>query len=220
MTPQMNTDKHRSLRAFTLTELLVVAGVVALLIALRLPAMCRGKTPVQLLQCLSNCRQIGTATALYGSDNEDAFPFGNRISSGSQVTDPTGWPMQLLRYMGGYTNSQPKVCLCPSETGLASGWTFQLHYQGNRMLLSDTLSTESPIYHSQVRKPDMYWLITAKGPYDFISIKPGGLANPVLAAWNYGSGYPPYRRHSGGMSAAAAPTAITQPAPGLTMLFG
>ncbi len=132
MQPQMNADEHRSVTAFTFTELLVVIGLLALLVATQVPVLCRTKTPVQLTQCLSNCRQIGVATLAYREDNNDAYPYGNRVSSGWQVADPTGWPIQLLRYLGGYRNVQPQVYLCPSEKETASGWVFQLHYQANR----------------------------------------------------------------------------------------
>jgi prepilin-type processing-associated H-X9-DG protein len=194
--------------AFTLTELLLVIGILALLVALRLPALCRTKAPVRLAQCRSNCQQIGAATLLYRGENNDCFPYGNRVmgpgTGAGSVVDPTGWPMQLLRYLDGNTNVQPKVYVCPSESNIAGGWPFQLHYQGNRMLVSDIDATDQPIRGAQVRNLAIYWLFMEKGPADFINIKPGGLANPILAAWNYPPGYPTYRRHGGGVHAAAA----------------
>ncbi len=190
--------------AFTLTELLVVIGILALLVAIRLPVLCRTKTPVQLTQCLSNCRQIGVATMLYRNDNGDAYPHGTRVLYGYQVTDPTGWPMQLLRYMGGYKNVQPKVYLCPSESTIASSWAFQLHYQVSRVFVSDSNDRDTPIRGAQVRNPAIYWVFMEKGPYDFANVRPGGLANPVLVSWNIPPGAPGYRRHSGGLTATAA----------------
>ena len=204
----MNADERRSVTAFTLTELLVVIGILALLVAMRLPVLCRTKTPVQFIQCQSNCRQIGLATQVYRAENNDCFPFGNRVSgpgtgSGS-VIDPTGWPMQLLRYMGGNTNVQPMVYVCPSERTIAESWVCQLHYQANRMLVSDVYATEQPVRGAQVRNPAIYWVFMEKGPYDFANIRPGGLANPVLVSWNIPPGAPGYRRHSGGLTATAA----------------
>ncbi len=208
MQPQMNADEHRSATAFTLTELLVVIGILALVVALRLPALCRTRTPVQLAQCLNNCRQIGLAAMVYRAENNDCFPYGNRVmgpgTGPGGVLDSTGWPMQLLRYMGGYTNGQPMVYMCPSEKGAASGWVFQLHYQGNRMLVSDVYDRDTPIRGAQVRNPAIYWVFMEKGPWDYANVKPGGLANPVLVTWNVPPGWPQLRRHSGGMSATAA----------------
>jgi prepilin-type processing-associated H-X9-DG protein len=174
-------------------------------VASRLPVLCRTKAPAQLTQCRSNCRQLGLAVLLYRNDNFDAYPFSaGRFSSAGDLLKPGFWPMQLLAYMGGYRNAQPLVYRCPSESAFLSNWPFQLHYQANRMLLSDTMDRDTLIRGAQVRNPAIYWLFMDKGPADFITIRPGGLANPVLAAWNYPPGFPQFRRHSGGVSAAAA----------------
>ena len=209
MNPTGRPRRQSSIQAaFTLTELLIVLAVLALLVAVRLPALCRTDAPVKLIQCLSNCRQMGLATTLYRNDYLDAFPYGNRVNGSgtgaNSVVDPTGWPMQLLRYMGGYKNVQPPVYVCPSEKGTAVGWAFQLHYQANRQLVSDIDSTAQPIRCAQVRNPAIYWLFMEKGPSDFANLRPGGLANPILAAWNTPPGYHQLSRHSGGMTATAA----------------
>jgi prepilin-type processing-associated H-X9-DG protein/prepilin-type N-terminal cleavage/methylation domain-containing protein len=54
---------------FTLIELLVVIAVIALLGALLLPALSRGKTSAQRIRCLSNLHQLGVATHLYWDEN-------------------------------------------------------------------------------------------------------------------------------------------------------
>src|SRR5690348_411119 len=56
---------------FTLVELLVVIAVIALLAALLLPALGRGKTTAYRAQCASNARQLGLATRMYWDDNND-----------------------------------------------------------------------------------------------------------------------------------------------------
>jgi len=197
--------RHRHIEAFTLTELLAVVGVVALLVALSLPALCHTRTSVHLVQCMSNCRQIGEAAQLYRFDNNDTYPYGQRVSYGYQALDPKGWPMQLLRYMGGYeTNVQPRVFLCPNEQGVATNWPFQLHYQGNRAWFSDVDFKEQPTRGSVVPNLAKYWIAMDKGPYDFGTIKPGILGTYVLAIWNSVPGLPQYRRHDGGLVAAAA----------------
>ena len=195
--------------AFTLTELLVLIAVLAVFALTQLPALMRAKVPVKHTQCMNNCRQMGQAAMLYKDDNNDAYPYGNRISgpgtTTGSVVDSYGWPMQLLRYMGGYTtNVQPLVYVCPSERSLASTWVFQVHYQANRYLLSDKDDRPTGLTGAMVRTPFIYWMFLEKDPAGYCNARAGGLANPVLAAWNFPPGSPGYRRHTGGTSSAAA----------------
>lgn len=195
--------------AFTLTELLVVIAVLTLLAATQLPALTRAKAPVKHTQCMNNLRRIGQATMVYKDDNLDAYPFGNRVTGSGigtgSVLDPSGWPVQLTRYLGGYgSTNQPPAYVCPNENGVAGGWAFQVHYAANRYLLSDVADLPQAILGSQVRKPSLFWAFIEKHPSQICSMRSGSLANPILAAWNVPPGSPELRRHNGGMSSVAA----------------
>lgn len=105
-------------RAFSLVELLVVVGIVALLAGLLLPALARARLKATQSACLSNLRHAGVGMSLYLADHHDRFPdarplkamLGFRPWAGWPPSDPrAGWVPAVMA-----SHSGPRVWLCPS----------------------------------------------------------------------------------------------------------
>src|SRR5688500_14855695 len=62
---------------FTLVELLVVIGIIALLISILLPTLQRAREQANRVACISNHKQIMTAVKMYNADWKDFMPFSN-----------------------------------------------------------------------------------------------------------------------------------------------
>ncbi len=105
----------RSRPGFTLVELLVVIGIIALLVGILLPALNKAKSAAKTIKCASNMRSVGQAIAMYVNENKQTYPAsyyyeGFNISGGTQT--PTAavngymhWSGLLHKYTTGDTST-------------------------------------------------------------------------------------------------------------------
>jgi len=115
--------RRSRLHAFTLPELLVVIGIIALLLGILLPALARAREQARAAVCMSNQRQIALAVLAYAQENKGALiiplgaipprPFEPVFMVNFGLYD---WNRgSLLPYVGSSVDVRRRVFSCPSD---------------------------------------------------------------------------------------------------------
>jgi prepilin-type N-terminal cleavage/methylation domain-containing protein len=152
-------------RAFTLVELLIVIGIIALLIGMVLPAMTRVRKTAINVECASNLRQMGNAIVMYASEHDQRLPYVLEpvwksdgtldFDSANPMTSPLSMRSVLQRYLPGGDN----VYVCRAAT---------LGYPRQSMAMTYRISSANN-FDGQPRTVDQ--LMTPTGPRYEYSLK-------------------------------------------------
>ena len=131
-------------KAFTLVELLIVIGIVAVLLSLLLPALAGSRESARGVVCLSNLRQMAVAAQAYCSANGGSFPVARWTSPGGVAHE---WDFTTTHDPGGRVTVKPgllwmgatdlRVQQCPAFAGPSNtpndphtGYNYNVSYVG------------------------------------------------------------------------------------------
>lgn len=152
--------------AFTLVELLVVIGIIALLISVLLPALSAARESSKRVQCLSNLRQMVIAAQAYVNNNGGFFPIAYYDAYEGTTTYSYAWDLTTIYGPGRPTEVVPgllwagrgttKIQQCPSFEGGANylvdpftGYNYNTSYIGH----GQYEAVPAPVKAVSIRRP-------------------------------------------------------------------
>ncbi|MDB5332376.1 MAG: N-terminal cleavage protein [Phycisphaerales bacterium] len=129
--------QRRRVAAFTLVELLVVIGIIALLISILMPALSRAREQAKQVQCMSNMRQLAMAFRMYVDANKGKYP---RPAANVLPEDWIYWSSgrnldegKIVPYLNG-THFRADAYRCPSDDAVTHASGYYYSYSVNELI--------------------------------------------------------------------------------------
>ena len=172
---QSATDNRPS--AFTLVELLVVIGIIAVLIGILLPTLAKARASGERVRCMSNMRQVGNEMQIYANNNGGwLYP---HLLGANLVNEPENrWTTKVFKFKkfpnpptDNPADYRPIIMVCPSDVDPINAVSYCVSHVpgwegiklGSRDLKGQTPSTFIIMGEKKPTEPDYYMGLRPNG---------------------------------------------------------
>ena len=164
MDAALSKPSRRGSTAFTLVELLVVIGIIALLLAILLPTIGKARDAAKKVKCAANLRSLGQCMILFARDHHDRLPYAQITPYSGQSGWRTDW-MYTKDYfvlVDDYGADQ-RLFICPFSARAEVGPSSFIYGEGSELMARTSLDTLPDNPHSMSEgEMDLtdYWMET------------------------------------------------------------
>ncbi len=106
------SKSNHEVKGFTLVELLVVIGIIALLISILLPSLAKAREAAVRVQCSSNLRSVGQSIAMFSADRKGRLPYAHSTIFGGPWWGSWMYSVDFFQLIDNY-GADKRIFVCP-----------------------------------------------------------------------------------------------------------